>query len=267
MNVNREKGRENSPPDDLISVPEYLDRLEALGSAAGFVVEDFAEVSGYALPVLTRGLDAEEILYVSSGVHGDEPAGPLAIARALEVGGFSEDFGWVLFPVLNPTGLDRGTRETSEGLDLNRDYKDHRTPESVAHCRRLVEGGWKFRAALGLHEDWEAQGGYLYEHNVGAHANPCQALLGCIEQEVGLDASGEIDGWTTTSPGLIHPPSNSEMRDLWPEQIYLLKHHTPMSYTIETPSEFPLEQRVRAHFEALRAFGNPMNWSVDRRRS
>ncbi|MBC2604290.1 M14 family metallocarboxypeptidase [Puniceicoccus vermicola] len=265
--MNREKGREQSPPGDLFSVPEYLERIRDLGVSAGFSVEMFAEVSGFSLPVLTRNLNAEKSLYVSSGVHGDEPAGPLAIAQALESGAFSDEFGWVIFPVLNPTGLVRGTRETADGVDLNRDYKAFQAAESVAHCRCLAGSGWKFQAALGLHEDWEAQGGYLYEHNPRAYANPCQGLLFSIERTVGLDASGEIDGWPTTSPGLIHPPSNPELRDLWPEQIYLLQHHTTMSYTLETPSEFPLEKRVNAHAEALRIFGDPLQWIEDRRRT
>ena len=34
------------------------------------------------------------------------------------------------------------------------------------------------------------------------------------------------------------------MRETWPEAIYLRAHHTTLSYTIESPSAFPLDQRI-----------------------
>tara|TARA_R100000027_G_scaffold391_7_gene519 strand:- start:10118 stop:10921 length:804 start_codon:yes stop_codon:yes gene_type:complete len=264
---NREKGRDSSARDERFSVNEYLERIRPLAARVGFQMETFAAIGPYGLPVLVRGGDMEPLLYLSTGVHGDEPAGPLAIERALAADSFSYDFGWVIFPVLNPTGLEKGTRETEKGIDLNRDYRYLRAPESRAHRELLATRNWQFHAALGLHEDWEARGGYLYEHNREALPNPCQALLSVLEENVGIDASGEIDGWPTTSPGLIHPPSDSGLRDHWPEQIYLLKYHTQMSYTVETPSEFDLERRIAAHSEAIRVFGDERVWIEDRRKS
>ena len=261
MTAGRETGRRECRTEDLFSVPDYLDAVRVLAAGAGFAVRTFAEAGGFGLPVLTRGGPEKDCLYVSAGVHGDEPAGPLAIRRVLEKGWFSREFGWVVFPVINPTGLVRGTRETAEGIDLNRDYRRPAAPESGAHRAFLAESGWSFRASLGLHEDWEAEGAYLYEHNPDGSANPRQALLGALEGVCGLQKGEEIDGWPVAREGLIHPPSVPELRERWPEQIYLLEAHTRMSYTVETPSECALEDRVRAAAAAVRAFGDPANWA------
>ncbi len=261
MSGSRERGRANSPFDEKILVSEFLDRVRRLGKAAGFLVETYAQVGQFELPVLTRGLHLGDVLYVSSGIHGDEPAGPLGIAAALEAGVFGDAFGWMIFPVLNPTGLQEGRRETLAGVDLNRDYRSRRAEEVRAHCDFLEASPKQFTGALGLHEDWEASGGYLYEHNRELLPNPCRALVSSLEQTIGLESGEEIDGWPTCARGLIHPPSEPEFREVWPEQIYLLNRFTKMSYTVETPSEFPLVRRISAHLEAIRAFGDPASWN------
>ena len=261
MTSGRETGRRECRTEDLFSVPDYLDAVRSMAAGAGFAVRTFAEVGGFALPVFTREESGSGCLYVSSGVHGDEPAGPLAIRRALENGWFSRDFDWVVFPVINPTGLVRGTRETADGIDLNRDYRRLVAPESRAHRAFLAGSGWSFRASFGLHEDWEAEGAYLYEHNPDQRSNPREALLEALEGGCGLQKGDEIDGWAVAREGLIHPPSVPELRENWPEQIYLLEAHTRMGYTVETPSECPLEKRVRTAAEAIRVIGDPGNWA------
>lgn len=260
MSENRERGRADSPAEELFSVPEYLREVRRSAILSKFEVTSLVEANGFDLPVLSRGLGSDRVLYLSSGVHGDEPAGPLAIQQALHNNLFSESFGWVIFPVLNPTGLVLGRRENAEGIDPNRDYLTRRSKIVRAHCEFLESLKCKFAAALGLHEDWEAVGGYLYEHNPRALANPCEALLAAIDATVGLDPNEEIDDWPIISTGLIHPPSDPSLRETWPEQIFLLKRFTSMSYTVETPSAFSLEKRVRCHVEAIRAFGDLSSW-------
>lgn len=262
MSGSRERGRAESRPEDLFSVPDYLREARDAAARAGFTEEIFHRSGPFALPAFRRGGAGAPVLYVSAGVHGDEPAGPLGILEILREDGFSREFGWFLVPVVNPTGLVRGTRETADGFDLNRDYKTLRAPESRAHRAFLETGGWSFEAALGLHEDWEAEGAYLYEHNPDGRRNPCNALLAALERTVGLQPGDEIDGWPTARTGLIHPPSDPEIRENWPEQIYLLERHTRMSYTVETPSEHPRIERVAAVKAALRAFGDRGNWEA-----
>ncbi|MEM0965601.1 MAG: DUF2817 domain-containing protein [Verrucomicrobiota bacterium] len=262
MTESRNTGRKDVPEEERIDVADYLHQIERLAQKCGFESSIFAEIKGFRLPVLSRDLSREKILYVSSGVHGDEPAGPLAIEEVLSDDGFNREVGWVIFPVINPTGLSQATRETDDGIDLNRDYLLLESEEARAHRHFLSASGWHFWAALGLHEDWEASAGYIYEHNTENRPNPRNHLLEGLSSSVGIESGDTIDGWETYCPGVIHPSSDPQLREYWPEQVYLMNHHTAMSYTIETPSSQKLENRVRALGLCLRAFGSIDSWKV-----
>lgn len=260
MTGSRECGRGYVRSEDLFSVGDYLRETRDLAARSGFSENLFLRTAEYELPVFRRAGEGGPWLYVSAGVHGDEPAGPLGIREVLRADKFSRHFGWFLVPVVNPTGLARGTRETDEGIDLNRDYKSLCAEESRAHRAFLEAEEPRFEAALGLHEDWEATGAYLYEHNPDRRPHPREALLDVLGATIGRQGGDEIDGWPTAAEGLIHPPSDPSIRENWPEQIYLLERHTRMSYTVETPSEKLLADRVLAMKAVLLAFADPANW-------
>lgn len=260
MSESRNIGRQSVRKEDLFSVSEYLAGIRRLARRAGFEEKVFAKISGFELPLFERRVDGKPLLYISSGVHGDEPAGPLGLREVFRENRFSDSFGWMVIPVINPTGLEAGKRETAEGIDLNRDYKILQATESRAHRALLDELAPNLEAALGLHEDWEAKGGYLYEHNPSGKPNPCKDLLSGLRATVGMQPGEEIDGWPTAQEGLIHPPSDPELRDYWPEQIYLLENYTNMSYTVETPSDQPLQRRIDAVVRAVTSFGDPACW-------
>src|SRR5215470_6149773 len=61
-------------------------------------------------------------LYISTGIHGDEPAGPLAVRQLLQQNLWPANLAIWLCPCLNPTGFLSNRRDNSEGVDLNRDY-------------------------------------------------------------------------------------------------------------------------------------------------
>jgi protein MpaA len=61
-------------------------------------------------------------VYVSDGIHGNEPAGPLAALELMKAGFFAPDIHGLLCPAPSPDGLAAGTRGNGSGLDLNRDY-------------------------------------------------------------------------------------------------------------------------------------------------
>jgi len=61
-------------------------------------------------------------VYISTGIHGDEPAGPLAARQLLEENNWPPDVSLWLCPCLNPTGLALNRRENDQGTDLNRQY-------------------------------------------------------------------------------------------------------------------------------------------------
>jgi hypothetical protein len=46
--------------------------------------------------------------------------------------------------------------------------------------------------------------------------------------------------------GIIRPSIDPLSRPDWPEALFLVAHKTRLSYTLEAPSDFPLETRVKA---------------------
>ncbi|HWH71621.1 MAG TPA: DUF2817 domain-containing protein, partial [Candidatus Sulfotelmatobacter sp.] len=103
-------------------------------------------------PQLAAGAStARPRIYVSTGIHGDEPAGPLAALHLLQENQWPADLDLWLWPCLNPTGFLLNRRENDEGLDLNRQYLHPASSETVAHMGRLEQQPG-FEVCLCLHE-------------------------------------------------------------------------------------------------------------------
>jgi len=185
-------------------------------------------------------------LYLSAGIHGDEPAGPLALLELLAEGFFDDRAHWLVCPVLNPLGFVKGTRENPENIDLNRDYLARRSAEVRAHIAWLQRQP-PFDLTLCLHEDWESTGFYLYEHNPKHRPSLAPALLDSVRPHMPIEPAHIIDGRPIDEPGILRPEIVAQDRDDWPEQLYLREHyHYDLGYTMETPSSLPLAPRIAA---------------------
>jgi len=190
-------------------------------------------------------------LYISTGIHGDEPAGPLAVRELLKENPWLDHAEIWLFPCLNPTGFPKNTRQSACGIDLNRDYKHLRAPEVRAHVAWL-EKQPPFDLCLCLHEDWEAHGFYVYEVNPDNRPSLAEKMVEAVRAVCPIDHSTLIDGRDATD-GIIRPNLDPALRPEWPEAFYLITHKTRLSYTLEAPSDFPLTVRVAALVTAAKA--------------
>lgn len=225
-------------------------RFESAGHAAGFRIERFGEIKGCPLLALTKRTPGPRPrFYLSAGIHGDEPAPPLALLELLEAGAFDQRANWFICPLLNPVGFTLATRENGDALDLNRDYKALRSPEIVAHVAWLRRQP-NFDLALCLHEDWGSAGYYLYELNPLNRPSLAGPIIGAVEKVCPIDWGNVIDG-REAALGIIRPVSDPSLREDWPEAIYLRAHHTTLSYTLESPSALPLTTRIAAHRRAV----------------
>jgi protein MpaA len=226
-------------------------RFEAAARTQRFRFERFGEIAGLPLFALTkRTARPRPRIYLSAGIHGDEPAPPLALLEMLEGGIFDDRATWFLCPLLNPLGFLKVTRENADGLDLNRDYKALRSAEIRAHSTWLQRQP-NFDLTMCVHEDWESKGYYLYELNPTGRPTLAPAMLAAVAKVCPIETAIEIDGRAIAEPGIIRPVADPLLRELWPEAIYLRAHHTTLSYTIESPSAFPLPQRIAAQRAAL----------------
>lgn len=240
----------------LPDAKEFLHRFVQTAQRAGFVVEHFGEApDGTPMLVAWRKPEGPAVLSVcvSAGIHGDEPAGPLAVLQWLAMGVPDPGVSWTIFPLLNPTGWDAGTRENSARVDLNRDYFAMLQPEVASQVAWLERRGANFDWAVCLHEDWEAKGFYLYEVGRPEALQIGRAILRAVEPVLPVETAPEIDGMPAQR-GLIRPAGDLSVRGTsWPEALRYIKNHAPLCHTFETPSAAPLAKRMAAHIAGLRA--------------
>lgn len=232
---------------------QFAPRFAAVARQAGFKVEPYGEIHGHPLLAGTkRTAGPRPRVYLSSGMHGDEPAAPWALLRLMEEGFFDARCTWFVCPLLNPTGFTLRTRENHARVDLNRDYKERHSAEIRAHVAWL-ERQPNFDLILCLHEDWEAKGFYLYELNPENRPTLAPAMLAAARRHGPIETAAVIDGRESAEPGVIRPVSDPLLRETWPEAIYLRHFHCTLDYTTETASGLPLEQRIATHAAVVRA--------------
>jgi hypothetical protein len=240
---------------ETIEVVEVLRDCVGLAQAHGWKVEDIPVSTNLALSAFTRPGPAAAAasgqsgshtprVYISAGIHGDEPAGPLAIRQLLQENRWPADMAFWICPCLNPSGFIHNRRENSDGVDLNRQYLNPRAPETSAHIAWL-ESQPTFDLCLCLHEDWEAHGFYVYELNPDKVHSLAPEVVDRISRVCPIDRSELIEGRPAKN-GIIRPDLDPRTRPQWPEAFYLVTHKTRLSYTLEAPSDFALALRVAA---------------------
>jgi len=242
---------------ETIDLASYLKEVQIAGQEAGFVVEHcYGKLSFPILALHKKCIAPKATIHLTAGIHGDEPAGSMAILKLLQNNVFSEDFDVILFPLLNPEGMQANQRENGKSKDINRDYLKLETPEARCHTQWLKNNIQRFDVSLNLHEDWEAQGYYLYENNPYGEISVAQEILDAVKPITGIDTSSIIDTCPAKNGIIrIHELNGSELllEGEWPETFYMMKNYTRHSYTFESPSNmFPLAERTKAHYIAVK---------------
>ncbi len=242
---------------EQLNVSSSLLKLNLAATLAGFSKDMLYEQSGFVVPVFERPAKNENAkrIYLSAGIHGDEPAGPLAILQLLESGALAADIDWSIIPMLNPTGFDRNTRENFNGVDLNRDYLNPKSSEILAHTE-WIQNNKRWDLALHLHEDWGSDGFYLYELPMKLTEGWSEKLISAISNNCPIDLSEEIDE-IAASGGIIRPDlaeieTDPKLDGSWAEAIYFIKKRKARStFTFESPSGYDLHTRIAALSKAV----------------
>lgn len=197
-------------------------------------------------------------VYISAGIHGDEPAGPLVIRELLKEAFFEDGINWYLIPMLNPEGLALGTRENADRIDLNRDYNTGKTKEVAAHLKWLKKKcDINYDLTITLHEDWESPGFYCYAIVPSEYQRLLTQISQAVEKISPLNLSEEIEGAKAKGGFIHHDTKNFEEvlnnRQDWPEAFLLIKNRPEgLHFTFETASAQPVEQRIKTHCAAIK---------------
>ena len=251
---------------EKINIKAILTDCVSAARTHGWAVEEIQAGPRLELLALTRIRSPNQLsqttshpprIYISAGIHGDEPAGPLAVRQLLQNNQWPTNLNIWLCPCLNPAGFVLNRRENAEGADLNRQYLQPTAPETIAHIGWL-ERQPGFDLALCLHEDWESHGFYVYELNPDNRPSLAEAIVRRVAEVCPIDRSEMIEG-RPARDGIISPSTDPRSRPQWPEAFFLLTCKTRQTYTLEAPSDFPVAARVAALVNgvtaAVEAFG------------
>jgi hypothetical protein len=242
---------------ETIDIRAVLREVEIAAQQHGWTSESFHKAGEFKLfalhraPISIRNPQSPIRIYLSAGIHGDEPAGPLSVRQLLQEDRWPDNLEIWMCPCLNPAGFILNRRENAEGKDLNRDYRNPQTAEVRAHIAWL-ERRSGFDLSLCLHEDWETQGFYVYELNPDNRPSLAETMIDRVGKICSVDSSEIIDGRPARN-GIIRAGIDPRTRPDWPEAFYLITFKTRLSCTLEAPSDFPLPVRVTALVEAVKA--------------
>lgn len=200
------------------------------------------DIPVFCLTTRAEKADARETIYLSAGVHGDEPAAPWGLLEWAEehLKSFSSH-RLLIFPCFNPHGLINNIRLDQRGEDINRIFNKSRKP-LIAAWRKALQGH-RVCLSMCLHEDYDAQGCYVYELTNRRVPMGSRILRDCSGM-IPTDQRKNIDGRRLKN-GVYLRRVAPDMPGV-PEAIALHHLGVPISLTFETPSEFSLLDRVAA---------------------
>ncbi len=238
------------------------------------------------LPIVAlRSPKAGPAVWILAGIHGEEPAGPNAVAAAIDdIANLGERRPVVLLPLLNPHGYARNWRylnvavysESVDGQSVG--DSSHLLPSADDPARARAgapsspEAGaitaWILRqqadypvtVSVDLHEDNLIDAGYVYSQ--GAAGADDALALATVEvlRESGVPI--QMDGRTRfdepIARGIIGPVTDGSIDELMGAREVIVEGERrpgPGAHTVlvlETPAAaLPLAQRVAAHAALL----------------
>ena len=201
-----------------------------------------------------------------AGTHGDEPAAPWALLNIVESGLLHPAFSYRIWPCINPSGYERGTRLSIDGSDVNRSFSGGgTTPEAKAII--TANRDRRFVASIDLHEDPEATQFYCFEPRRIDQPLLSTAVLDAVEAagfqlqnftpqfDLGYESGGFPDA--PLEDGRVIVDLSAELtyfkqRGL-PFTAYMLKRAAAFGLTLESPRTRVWSDRISIHRIAVHA--------------
>jgi murein peptide amidase A len=229
----------------------------------------FWQVDGerYWMPrlVFTRpGENPELKIGIFAGIHGDEPAGVLALCdlvRALETAPVrGRGYAIHVYPLVNPTGYEDSTRHSRSGKDLNREFwRGSLEPEIALLEREILKE--KYHGFVALHSDHVKENFFAYARGSTLTDYLLRPALAAAAEALPSSRGERIDQFTAEE-GITHsavdgilsaPPS---------------ARPSPFEVILESPSQAPLHlqraafvlavSEILSHYRRLIAYGGEL---------
>ncbi len=185
---------------------------------------------------------------IFGAIHGDEPAGALAIARLLErlanEPALAEGYQIHAYPVCNPTGYEDNTRHSRNGRDLNREFWKN-SPEAEVRILENELRARHFHGLIQLHADDTSEGIYGFVRGATLTENLLRPALREAGKILPRNNSALIDGFAARD-GMIYDVYEGVLAA--PAQM----EPVPFEIILETPHHAPMDSQVAALEIAMR---------------
>ena len=204
----------------------------------------------YSLPRLTfRGPNSTDPIRIGlfAAIHGDEPAGALALASFLahlvQNPAQAENFLLQAYPICNPTGFEDATRHSRRGWDLNREFWRASAEPEVQLLEQELRAS-HFHGLIQLHADDTSEGIYGFVRGHTLTENLLRPALSAAERILPRNANATIDGFAARD-GIIY--------DIYDGVLAAPAEMDPIPFEIilETPHRAPLDLQIQALTVAL----------------
>ena len=234
-------------------------RLDKAAAPQSFIkAQELGEVtySGFKAPIRLYSIynrsGFKYKVFLSGGIHGNEPAGTETLARFIESlardPALYSNISFEIVPLTNPWGWAHDKRYNRDGIDINRDLAPQRSQEARIMAGYLKEN--RYDLMIDDHEDPSASGFYMYQYAMPSQDLSRKAIAAVragglpIEQNVNMVI-------LKTDDGLIDAP----MWGLWymraTNQIgvpnYSRLYNCDSVYTVETATRLNYDDRLSAH--------------------
>jgi len=269
------------------SIYRAVNSLVDRGWTAEVIAHSAPDGTTTPLPIVAlRSPRTGPAVWILAGIHGEEPAGPNAIATAIEdIARLGDERPVVLLPLLNPQGYARNWRylnvpvysekidgqsvgDSSHLLSSAEDPARPRapaasSPEAAAITAWIIARQADYPAviSLDLHEDNLIDEGYVYSQGVhGAKEKLAITAVGVLRDNgVPIKMDGRTRFDEPVERGIIGPVADSSIDELMSARQVVVDGVTrpgPAADTVlvlETPAAaLPLSQRVAAQAALLR---------------
>ena len=261
--------------------------LVDLGWTAEVIAQSAPQGTAAPLPILAlRSPKAGPAVWILAGIHGEEPAGPNAIAAAIEdIARLGAERPVVLLPLLNPQGYVRNWRYLNVAT-YSKDVDGHSvgdsshllpsaddparprasaasSPEAAAITAWILARQADYPAVISidLHEDNLLHEGYVYSQGLrGADDELAITAVGVLRDNgvpIKMDGNTRFD--EPVARGIVGPVADSSIDELMSARQVVVEaapRPGPAADTVlvlETPAAtLPLAQRVAAQAALLR---------------
>jgi ACT domain-containing protein len=189
--------------------------------------------------------------WILAGIHGEEPAGPNALAQNIaKIAELGQKMPVVLLPMCNPSGYVRNWRYPNE----QRDWKKGKSVSDDEQFRaKILDLAQTYPPLISIdhHEDEQLQESYVYSQGkLGADDPVAHKIVELLQSSgIKIQMSGQTRFGEEIHGGVIGAVKDGSIDEM------IAANGAKTVIVVETPAiRVPLEKRVRAHGRIIQAY-------------